>query len=303
MKSDRLLHTDQTSCFDENGNEIDCPNSGQDGALGLDLPSPLDRFKIVGDIIQDKLTGLVWPQNANLAEFPMTWQEAFEYIQEMNNSKRCGRSDWKLPARSELFSIISHQHINPSLPQKHPFKNIFDGYYWTSTICARLPNQAWYIHMGGARVYRGMKHGSYMVWPVAGSKSGMGHIQNRFVAERHLFQDRRTQRTWLNGKWLDTGAVTWQQALDRIRKINEEKVAGYRDWRLPNIRELESLVDVTAHSPALAAGCPFHRIQEGYWSATTSLYEPRYAWVLYTKDGAVGVGYKPQLDFHLLAIR
>jgi hypothetical protein len=29
--------------------------------------------------------------------------------------------------------------------------------------CARLPNQAWYIHLGGARVFKGMKHGSYMV--------------------------------------------------------------------------------------------------------------------------------------------
>ena len=69
------------------------------------------------------------------------------------------------------------------------------------------------------------------------------------------------------------------------------------------MRALESLVDVTTHSPALAAQHAFHTIQEGYWSATTSLYEPRYAWVLYTKDGAIGVGYKPQQDFYLLAIR
>jgi len=48
----------------------------------------------------------------------------------------------------------------------HPFTNIFTGYYWTSSSCARLPNQAWYIHLGGARVFKGMKYGSYMVWPV-----------------------------------------------------------------------------------------------------------------------------------------
>jgi hypothetical protein len=221
----------------------------------------------------------------------------------MNNGRELDRSDWRLPEREELFSLISHQTINPCLPARHPFQNVFDGYYWTRTGCARLPDQAWYIHMGGARVYRGMKHGSYMVWPVAGNEPGRGQDGDRFVARENLLYDRLTQRSWLNDRWLDTGAVTWQQALDHVKRMNKERGAGHQDWRLPNIRELESLVDVSSHSPALAAGHLFHRIQEGYWSATTSLYEPRYAWVLYTKDGAVGVGYKPQKDFHLLAIR
>jgi hypothetical protein len=148
-----------------------------------------------------------------------------------------------------------------------------------------------------------MKHGSYMVWPVSGSVHERNIIKGRFVKQTHSFYDHLTQRTWLNDKCLDTRAMTWQQALDRIKRLNEENAAGYRDWRLPNIRELESLVDVTSHSPALSARQLFNRVHEGYWSATTSLYEPRYAWVLYMKDGAIGVGYKPQQDFYLLAIR
>jgi hypothetical protein len=43
--------------------------------------------------------------------------------------------------------------------------------------------------------------------------------------------------------------------------------------------------------------------QEGFWSATTSIYETIYAWVLYPRDGAIGVEYKPQKDFSVLAIR
>lgn len=262
-------------------------------------------FNTKGDaaLVEDKWTGLVWNRNANLAEFPLSWEEAFQFVQEMNRCQHSGRSDWRLPEREELFSLVSHQNINPCLPENHPFRNTFDGYYWTRTNCSRLPNQAWYIHMGGARVYRGMKHGSYMVWPVSGSAPGRDRIKDRFVNQTHSFYDRLTQRTWLNDKWPAAGAVTWQQALDWIKRLNEEKETGYQDWRLPNIRELESLVDITSHSPALAAGHLFHRIHEGYWSATTSLYEPRHAWGLYTKDGAIGVGYKPQQDFHLLAIR
>lgn len=34
-----------------------------------------------------------------------------------------------------------------------------------------------------------------------------------------------------------------------------------------------------------------------YWSSTTSMYESRYAWVLYMRDGAVGVGFKPLSEF------
>jgi len=35
--------------------------------------------------------------------------------------------------------------INPSLPIKHPLKNMFNDYHWTSTQCTRLTDQAWYL--------------------------------------------------------------------------------------------------------------------------------------------------------------
>lgn len=302
-KNDILLHTDQTGCFDEAGIETECLGSGQDGDAHPGLKMSGDRFWVIDTVVNDTWTGLVWHRNANLAKFPLSWDEAIQFVNEMNRQQHSGRSDWRLPTREELFSLISHQNINPCLPENHPFQNIFDGYYWTRTECARLTNQAWYIHMGGARIYRGMKHCSYMVWPVSESVPERNIIKDRFVKQTHSFHDRLTERTWLNDKRLDKRAMTWQEALDRIKKLNEAKVAGYRDWRLPNIRELESLVDLSLNSPAFAAGHLFNRVHEGYWSATTSLYEPRYAWVLYSKDGAIGVGYKPKKDFYLLAIR
>jgi hypothetical protein len=33
------------------------------------------------------------------------------------------------------------------------------------------------------------------------------------------------------------------------------------------------------------------------------MYEPRYAWVLYGIDGAIGVGFKGQAEFHVLAVK
>jgi hypothetical protein len=78
---------------------------------------------------------------------------------------------------------------------------------------------------------------------------------------------------------------------------------GHCDWRLPNIRELESLVDLSAHSPALPIDHPFVSVQDTYWSSTNSVYEPRFAWALYTQDGIVGVAFKPGDGFFLWPVR
>jgi hypothetical protein len=55
----------------------------------------------------------------------------------------------------------------------------------------------------------------------------------------------------------------------------------YNDWRLPNIHEQESLVDINTHSPAIAGKNHFKSVSPFYWSSTTSCYEPAYAWTLY----------------------
>ena len=62
-------------------------------------------------------------------------------------------------------------------------------------------------------------------------------------------------------------------------------------------------MDLQADSPALSAGHPFTRVRDVYWSSTTSVYEARYAWALYTRDGMVGVGFKPDAGFCLWPVR
>jgi hypothetical protein len=53
------------------------------------------------------------------------------------------------------------------------------------------------------------------------------------------------------------------------------------------------------HSPALPSDHPFNDVQDFYWSFTTSRYDTEYAWTLYLKDGAVGVGFKRFAEFFL----
>lgn len=297
----------------------------------------MNRFQEQNEVILDRQTGLMWTKNGSLSEFPMTWKEAFAFINELNRSRLYGYGDWKLPNRRELFSLMSHETINPSLPRPHPFVNIFTSYYWTSTSSTRLPKQAWYIHLGGARVFPGIKYSSYMVWPVriadkSGTKifqtgqrhcyaetgdiincdntgqdgeiqSGLSYDEPRFREDGDCVYDHATQLTWQKDANPNNGMVDWLGAADLVEKMNRKGEYGYNDWRLPSIVELEGLTDMSRHSPALPIADPFINVQEFYWSSTTSMYETRYAWALYMSDGAIGVGFKSLSEFCLWPVR
>jgi hypothetical protein len=88
--------------------------------------------------------------------------------------------------------------------------------------------------------------------------------------------------------------------LAAVAELNHEGAEAR--WRLPTINELEALVDCSAHSPALPSGHPFADVQEIYWSSTTSLFEPDWAWALYLGKGATGVGQKRFAKFSVWAV-
>ena len=319
-----LFKTDQTDCYDVDGRLIDCRASGQDGDIRAGANWPEPRFEVRSHTALDRLTGLMWTIDGGLSEFPLTWREAHDFIRDMNRKSAFGYCDWLLPSRSQLFGLVSHARINPALPSMAPFRNVFPGYYWTSSPCSGFENQAWYVHLGGARVFRGMRHGSYMVWPVRyhghggvadivpdaanpgtqapGLSAGKKSQVHRWQVDGDAVYDRLNGVTWLKAAGPLPAPVTWPEALEQVAVLNVDRPFGKDDWRLPNVRELESLVDIRRHSPAIAVGRSGF-VPEGCWSSTTSVYEPRYAWVVYFNDGAVGVGYKSRPSFHAWAVR
>jgi hypothetical protein len=83
---------------------------------------------------------------------------------------------------------------------------------------------------------------------------------------------------------------TWEEALKAVTNLNRQQGRTF-SWRMPNINELESLVDCGAHSPSLPHGHPFRNVREGYWSSTTSMFEPDWAWALYLATVSGGTKY------------
>jgi hypothetical protein len=77
------------------------------------------------------------------------------------------------------------------------------------------------------------------------------------------------------------GTKTWSGAIDYANNLSLGTSCGgpRTDWRLPNIKELESLTDYSNADPALPAGHPFTSVQSDYyWSSTTLGYNTEYAW-------------------------
>jgi hypothetical protein len=134
-------------------------------------------------------------------------------------------------------------------------------------------------------------------------QSGLPYDQYRFREYADFVYDHTTELTWQKDANPNNGMVPWRGASDLVEIMNREGKYGYNDWRLPTIVELENLIDMSRHSPALPVANPFINVQDFYWSSTTSMYETRYAWALYMRDGAVGVGFKPLSEFYLWSVR
>jgi hypothetical protein len=114
--------------------------------------------------------------------------------------------------------------------------------------------------------------------------------------------DNLTKLIWL----LDAncfGAQQWQAALDAANTLADgscglidSSVGG--DWRLPNVRELHTLIDYGTSDPALPAGHPFFGVQTGtYWSSTTYANLTSHAWTLAPFGGNVNVSIKTNSIF------
>ncbi len=318
-----VLFTGQATCHDADGREIPCTGSGQDAAQGYAAFSPSPRFVPAGPgLVRDAATGLYWPEDANSAGFPMSWEDALAQAARLARQAFLGRSDWRVPNRRELRSLVSYGAARPALPSGHPFRNVFLGWYWSSTTAAPAPGYAWYVHLEGGRMFYGKKDQDCLFWPVAGPSrllprtgqkrcfdaagrmvacagtgqdgevlAGEAWPEPRFAVQEAGVLDRLTGLVWARQADAARGPVSWEQALAVAGSF------GQGGWRLPNINELESLVDAGTASPALPAGHPFAAVGEAYWSSTTSAFEKNWAHALYLHKGAVGVGVKASREF------
>ncbi len=63
------------------------------------------------ECVTDRLTGLVWSQNADRLNDLVGWQSALDHA---GGLSLCGYDDWRLPNRKELWSLVNHQVADPA---------------------------------------------------------------------------------------------------------------------------------------------------------------------------------------------
>jgi uncharacterized repeat protein (TIGR02543 family) len=83
--------------------------------------------------------------------------------------------------------------------------------------------------------------------------------------------DNLTGLVWSKDANLAAATKTWQQSLDYVKTLNSNNFSGHNDWRLPNIKELESMVNFSQRdSSTWLNGQGFTNVQSNnYWSGST----------------------------------
>lgn len=81
------------------------------------------------------------------------------------------------------------------------------------------------------------------------------------------FVDKRTNLEWQNNSDVKIIQHNWIDANAYCKKL---KLSGTRDWRLPSIQELQTIVDITKFDPAIKSDMT-NRVSKVYWSSSEVL--------------------------------
>lgn len=304
--------TNQTK-FYNNLVTIEAPLDGED-FYGQDASYPSNSLDYTdnGDgTVTDNVTGLMWSRSPDLDgdgginyDDKLTFDEALSNASEFNLA---GYTDWRLPTIKELYSLIvfSGLDVDPLADSEStPFidtdyfrfaygdmdagERIIDAQFATSTL------DVGDSHFGGGNLMFGVNFADgrikgYPTGAMPGQATGKtfyvfyvrGNVdygQNNFTDNGDsTITDHATGLMWMQ---YDSGeGMTWQEALEYAEN---KEFAGYSDWRLPNIKELQSIVDYkrapgSTDSAALdpAFHCTHIQNEAGepdfpyFWSGTT----------------------------------
>ncbi|MCU0644109.1 MAG: DUF1566 domain-containing protein [bacterium] len=254
---------------------------GQDAQHSGSQPSYTDN----GDsTITDNVTGLKWQKSPDMdgdgdidANDKLSYKEA---VARASSFHLGGYNDWRLPTIKELYSLILFSGLDPSgwngtnTDLLTPFidTNYFDFAYGDTDageriIDAQFATSTLYVGttmmgdetMFGVNFADGRIKG-YPTGPMPGQTKDKGYFvlyvrgntaygSNDFVDNGNgTITDQATGLIWQKDD-SQTG-LDWEDALAWVQQKNVEKYLGYNDWRLPNVKDLQSIVDYT-RSPSV----------------------------------------------------
>jgi hypothetical protein len=316
-----VVDTGQTT-FYNNSSQISTPVAGtafygQDAQFEGNQPS----YAISADglTVYDDVTELTWTQGADWngdgtldANDKFSYADVQAYVETLNARNYGGFNDWRVPTIKELYSLIDYRGTDPNPTAASssglvPFidDDVFEFGYGDLSAGERIIDSQWatstlYVStvMNGQQAMFGVNFADgrikgYPAENVSGGISKTYYVRfvrgntdygtNDFAAAGDgTVTDQATGLMWSQD---DSGVgMDWENALAWVQEMNAQKYLGHDDWRLPNAKELQSLVDYTrspdTHGTAAIdplfnatqivneAGEPDYPF---YWSGTTFL--------------------------------
>ncbi len=267
-----------------------------------------------------------------------TWTAALDYVACLNTNNYLGHNDWRMPNINELESLVDADRSTPPLPANHPFTGVQTIFYWSSTTNIGGTTNAWGIYMdSGYSGYVG-GHGkteAYYVWPVRAVSTGPAAVWRTGQTTQYAANDDGALQkgvSWPSPRFVDSGITvtdsltgliwtkdanapgpgacgpattkTWQGALDYVACLNANNYLGFRDWRLPNRKEIRSLANHELNYPALQSDHPFTNLQSNYyWLSTTVAGKTSYAWHSHTSSFHLGNEFAKSGSYYVWPVR
>jgi len=108
-----------------------------------------------------------------------------------------------------------------------------------------------------------------------------------------------------SGSTCEGSAATynWQQALQQAQTVNNGGgFAGHSDWRVPNVKELLSIVEEQCVDPAINLTVFPNTPNFVFWSSSPSAYGSDYAWYVAATDGYADYDFK-NYDLYVRLVR
>jgi hypothetical protein len=230
---------------------------GEDNDYLINAPS----FTINdSDTVTDDNTLLMWQrQDDNTTR---TWANAGTYCTSLSLG---GHSDWRLPkAYDELQSIVDYGMLYNRINTTYFTNGTVSGYqyyrYWTSDIyAAPYNNISFLIRFDSGTVEYKSTSDEYHVRCVRGPSTTRSFTVNG----DSTVTDTKTGLVWQQST--SGSKKTWEVALGICEDLT---LASQSDWRLPNIKELGSIVDTSELNPALDETAFPNTINASYWSSS-----------------------------------
>lgn len=240
------------------GNNTTCTGetvSAQDCSIGRDATAGGFDFTTQGSCVKDGVTKLTWSPHQG-GTTGIVWADIAGQIAAANTgSGLCGMTGWRAPTLKELLGIVSYHSASSA------YDNAFldtktDKPYWSGSEANSNVGAVSFIR--GETTILSKSTIPYYLRLVSGTVTTANLKDNA----DGTVTDSSTKLMWkkcLEGLSGDTctgtaSTFTWQGALQRPGTVNGAGFPvspNYKDWRLPNIKELQSIVDTSKSNPAI----------------------------------------------------